>query len=429
MRFRRHGDLGRRALVEPPEELGDSERQAALARPAPRRRFDRLGLRSSASTVARIELRRCRERASRCRRCRAAAEACRSEMLTWAEQVTAGITSSSERTQPDWARRFSRGANESSLRVSPTALIRTSGCNFIRGSVSLSRPGESHDRRSGSAFSRIHVLHWSEILESASGNGDSDRPRLFPLIRTCPAVLGPTRIARREATRRRCCARNEQSSADESWWKSQFLRGVELFNAGYYWEAHEVWEELWHAEGRRGPTADVLKALIKLAAAGVKVREGRENGVRTHCRRAAASVRGGGRAGRVLTQLGLDLDLWAERAREWRRESAPRSGPARCRRLHGFSVSDRARAVEVLRVNDAARLIPQTARCPRYLRQPAASGSDNMPAHDDEHDPLRAPFDKAVTVQPHSQHEVDAVPGHDDRQEAARPMPRPGRTC
>ena len=50
--------------------------------------------------------------------------------------------------------------------------------------------------------------------------------------------------------------------------KRKFLRGGRLFNAGYYWEAHEVWEELWHAEGRRGPTAEVLKGLIKLAAAG-----------------------------------------------------------------------------------------------------------------------------------------------------------------
>ncbi len=54
----------------------------------------------------------------------------------------------------------------------------------------------------------------------------------------------------------------------------RFLRGVALFNAGYYWEAHEVWEGLWHAYGRRGVLADVVKALIKLAAAGVKVREG-----------------------------------------------------------------------------------------------------------------------------------------------------------
>ena len=107
---------------------------------------------------------------------------------------------------------------------------------------------------------------------------------------------------------------NDQAGAQESWWQRKFLRAAVLFNGGYYWEAHEVWEELWNAEGRRGPTAEVLKGLIKLAAAGVKVREGRENGVRTHCRRAAESFaiaagQGGPR------QLGLDLELWATRAR------------------------------------------------------------------------------------------------------------------
>jgi hypothetical protein len=68
-------------------------------------------------------------------------------------------------------------------------------------------------------------------------------------------------------------------------------RGVSLFNAGYYWEAHEVWESLWHFHGRRGAAAETLKGLIKLAAAGVKVREGQEHGVRTHARRAAESFR------------------------------------------------------------------------------------------------------------------------------------------
>jgi uncharacterized protein len=90
---------------------------------------------------------------------------------------------------------------------------------------------------------------------------------------------------------------------------------VQLFNAGYYWEAHEVWEGLWHAHGRRGATADLLRALIKLAAAGVKVREGQEHGVRIHARRAAelfARLRqAGGRH-----QLGLDLDRCIERAHE-----------------------------------------------------------------------------------------------------------------
>jgi len=66
-----------------------------------------------------------------------------------------------------------------------------------------------------------------------------------------------------------------------------FRLGKHLFNTGYYWEAHEAWEHLWHAAGRRGPTADLLKALIQLAVAGVKAREGRDDGVRGHAGRAA----------------------------------------------------------------------------------------------------------------------------------------------
>jgi hypothetical protein len=59
-----------------------------------------------------------------------------------------------------------------------------------------------------------------------------------------------------------------------------------LFNHGFYWEAHEAWESLWHAVGRQGPVAAWLKALIKLAAAGVKAREGNPAGVARHATRA-----------------------------------------------------------------------------------------------------------------------------------------------
>jgi hypothetical protein len=65
------------------------------------------------------------------------------------------------------------------------------------------------------------------------------------------------------------------------------LYGLDLFNHGYYWEAHEAWEGLWHACGRRGRTADFLKGLIKLAAAGVKARAGQPRGVQDHAHRAA----------------------------------------------------------------------------------------------------------------------------------------------
>jgi hypothetical protein len=71
-------------------------------------------------------------------------------------------------------------------------------------------------------------------------------------------------------------------------WRSchEYLRGMDLFNHGYYWEAHESWEAVWIVLGRTGPDADFLKGLIKLAAAGVKAREGRREGVARHAKRA-----------------------------------------------------------------------------------------------------------------------------------------------
>lgn len=75
----------------------------------------------------------------------------------------------------------------------------------------------------------------------------------------------------------------------DAWHESRaYLHAVDLFNRGYYWEAHEVWEGLWRAAGRTGTTADFLKALIKLAAAGVKVRQGQPRGVASHGAGAAA---------------------------------------------------------------------------------------------------------------------------------------------
>jgi predicted metal-dependent hydrolase len=42
-------------------------------------------------------------------------------------------------------------------------------------------------------------------------------------------------------------------------------RGIELFNAGQYWEAHEAWEEAWTPD-RRGPDSGFYKGLIQVAA-------------------------------------------------------------------------------------------------------------------------------------------------------------------
>jgi predicted metal-dependent hydrolase len=42
-------------------------------------------------------------------------------------------------------------------------------------------------------------------------------------------------------------------------------RGIDLFNSGRYWDAHEAWEHEWMAD-RKGPDAGFYKGLIQVAA-------------------------------------------------------------------------------------------------------------------------------------------------------------------
>jgi hypothetical protein len=49
-----------------------------------------------------------------------------------------------------------------------------------------------------------------------------------------------------------------------------YLFGIDLFNLGYWWEAHEVLEGLWLAAGTRSQAGHVLQALILCAAAHLK---------------------------------------------------------------------------------------------------------------------------------------------------------------
>lgn len=54
--------------------------------------------------------------------------------------------------------------------------------------------------------------------------------------------------------------------------ENKFLRySLDLYNHGYFWESHVYFEALWNAHQRAGSTADFLKGMIKLGAAGVKM--------------------------------------------------------------------------------------------------------------------------------------------------------------
>ena len=58
----------------------------------------------------------------------------------------------------------------------------------------------------------------------------------------------------------------------EKGWRDNegYLYAVDLFNAEYWWEAHEAWERLWHLETPGEPVAVLLQGLIQLAAARLK---------------------------------------------------------------------------------------------------------------------------------------------------------------
>ncbi len=88
---------------------------------------------------------------------------------------------------------------------------------------------------------------------------------------------------------------------------SRWLYSLDLFNAGFYWEAHEVWESFWNALGRTTPEALFIQGLIHLAAAAVKVREGKPAGVSRHTQR-ARELLGDLEAARLGVTLGLAPD-------------------------------------------------------------------------------------------------------------------------
>ncbi|MFA6108938.1 MAG: DUF309 domain-containing protein [Candidatus Latescibacterota bacterium] len=74
-----------------------------------------------------------------------------------------------------------------------------------------------------------------------------------------------------------------------------FLGGVDLFNHGYWWEAHEWWEALWRQPGTSPEVRLFLQALIQLAVGLVKNRQGSRRGLVLllgHAREKLARLRG-----------------------------------------------------------------------------------------------------------------------------------------
>jgi uncharacterized protein len=78
----------------------------------------------------------------------------------------------------------------------------------------------------------------------------------------------------------------------QHWRNSQDYKfALDLFNFGFWWESHELFEAFWHASGRRTTEGRFFQGLIQLAAAHLKRRMGNTAAAIRLFERACASLR------------------------------------------------------------------------------------------------------------------------------------------
>lgn len=88
--------------------------------------------------------------------------------------------------------------------------------------------------------------------------GQSTRP-----LKNYESLLGPIR--------------NEVLELSDLRIHSYFLYGLDLFNSGFFWEAHECWEALWQKLSKNSPEAKLIQLLIKVAGIKIKQLQGRQD--------------------------------------------------------------------------------------------------------------------------------------------------------
>ena len=95
-----------------------------------------------------------------------------------------------------------------------------------------------------------------------------------------------------------------------------YLFGVDLFNRGWWWEAHEVWEELWHVvEGKDDVQHLTLKGLIQIAACALNRERGSDKGAERLLESASTGLSLAALQAGEPTVMGLDLEALAARTR------------------------------------------------------------------------------------------------------------------
>ncbi len=153
----------------------------------------------------------------------------------------------------------------------------------------------------------------------------SEIPRLLPPVELpdytfIPGTKTPHPVRHPDGHSHSRKGRTPKPLSPENWADNRsYLLAIDYFNYGYYWEAHDEWERLWRVSGPDTTVGRFLKGLVKLSAAGVKVREDSIHGVRRHAASAgevfadvAAEAEGDFYCGLELTKLQFAADRAAQ---------------------------------------------------------------------------------------------------------------------
>jgi hypothetical protein len=96
---------------------------------------------------------------------------------------------------------------------------------------------------------------------------------------------------------------------ESDWWENEdYLYAFDLFNAGYFWEAHSYWERLWYLLETEEAVRLLLRGLIQLAAARLKREQKQPEGSRKLLDRARRAFEELERLRGEESYLGVHLD-------------------------------------------------------------------------------------------------------------------------
>jgi len=87
--------------------------------------------------------------------------------------------------------------------------------------------------------------------------------------------------------------------------REAWLYGLDLFNTRYFWEAHEAWEKVWRAAPNGSRGREVVKGLIQIAAALLKLHLGNETAARSLAERGVRRIEEAAEQHGVWQGLGL----------------------------------------------------------------------------------------------------------------------------